>query len=351
MALVRSITFFIPMNISNEYFKDNLEKYLDTSIEILKNIDIEPWTVRYVFTPIYNRIDKRKCNEMIEFIYDKLEVKNALIHALAIPSSSACIEYLTDILSSFNTLYSTIYLENFRDVRNLVDKIYMEKSLEYDVFTRLSITHYIWVQTPYFPSTVNLDGEFSFGLALRYVDLMKLYLKGDKKAMEMFLIKLRDSLGDHLKYLRGIDYSLSPWMNESVAQLVEDIYKISIGEVGILNAIYRLNMEIRRIVNKGIISGIGFNEVMLPVGEDNVLKERVEEGRLNLRTLISLASVCVAGLDMVAIDKERRLIEGTIYDINSIAYVKRRGIGTRIIPTEEDYVSSMRFGNIPKIRV
>lgn len=207
------------------------------------------------------------------------------------------------------------------------------------------------MKTPYFPSTTNIDKKFGFSLSLRYVDLIREYLEGDQSRIEKYIMNIKRVLGNFDACFDGIDYSLSPWMDDSVGKLIEEAYRVVIGEIGTLYAVYDVNNKIRRITSIEILPSIGFNEVMLPVGEDNILKERVEEGLLTLSKLIALSSVCVDGLDMVAVKRDEKLLKNVILDMDSIARMKGKALGTRLIPTDEaDGVHTKRFGYIPLLK-
>lgn len=112
-----------------------------------------------------------------------------------------------------------------------------------------------------------------------------------------------------------------------------------------------INKEIFEIAWKLKITPIGFSEVMLPVAEDNVLIERVNEGTLTLQGLFLLTSVCVAGIDMVVVKKDYDLIRKILKDSMALQIVKRRPYGVRLIPsTDSGYVYLKDYGRIPEIK-
>jgi len=345
LALIRALTFFIPLKKDEDYM-DSVMESIDKAFEIIDNVDLSPWTVRFVIPPLSNKFIKIFIKDL-DKIYNVLSQDKYLVNLLPISSSSKYIKDIPTFLQEYEKLYSTIYLKDTRDVDLIVRNIYA-RSIEPDIFTRISVTHFKWIQTPYFPSTANIENVFGFSIALRYVDLFNDYLKGGVKIIS-FLKDIRSKIGEYISYFKGIDFSLSPWMEESVAGLVEDNFKIKVGGLGSFYAIYSINMKIKELARLKIVNNIGYNEVMLPVGEDNILKKRVEENTLNLRMLISLSSICVAGVDMIAVKRDEELIKRLIMDINSFSSMKKRTLGTRLIPTEDEKVYSKRFGYIPVI--
>ena len=146
----------------------------------------------------------------------------------------------------------------------------------------------------------------------------------------------------------GVDGSLSPWGEESVAKAVERIFNTELGSPGSHYAIRLLN----RAIEEAGVKKTGFNEVMLPLAEDEELKRLVWEGRLQLRDFVSYTSVCIPGLDMAPIrvgdwEALRRLL----YDLAAIAEAKKRAVGVRIFPVDVDEYDVEGFGKTPALRL
>ncbi|MDK2384103.1 MAG: DUF711 family protein, partial [Candidatus Korarchaeota archaeon] len=148
----------------------------------------------------------------------------------------------------------------------------------------------------------------------------------------------------------GIDVSPSPWMEMSVARVVEALSGVSVGAPGSLSAIRRLNEAVWR-AGKGLPL-IGFNETMLPVAEDNVLKVRTLEG-LRVRDLALLTLGCLAGIDMVVLPWEggAEALGGLILDQVVVHRLKAMPLGMRVILYEGvrpgDKVELDKFGAVP----
>ncbi|MEM2158461.1 MAG: DUF711 family protein, partial [Sulfolobales archaeon] len=199
--------------------------------------------------------------------------------------------------------------------------------------------------------------EDGFALALRYVDLFKDYLSGRKDTLIDFVSsvgrsarRLSEEAG--LKLL-GIDYSISPWESESVVELVESLSGVKFAYPGSGWAVKELNRLINCVTEEVGIRALGFNEVMLPVAEDDLLKERVAEGSVTLRDLTYLSTYCLVGVDMVVLKEDLNMIKGIISDVFTASLIKNRTIGVRLIPVgipEGSYVSLKRFGRVPVIK-
>lgn len=205
------------------------------------------------------------------------------------------------------------------------------------------------IETPYYPASVNVKGGEGMSLALLYAsDLIDSKNVGGTMRD---VVKRGYLFGEELSEFvdvefRGVDASLSPWGQESVAGVVEKVSGVRMGELGTIRAIDMLN----RLIAEIPVGKIGFNEVMLPLGEDNTLKDRFIEGLMDLHKLISYTEVCVAGIDMVPIPVEQlELVRYMLLDLSSIAKVKGRPIGVRLIPARGAYVEFEEFGKTPVI--
>ena len=151
----------------------------------------------------------------------------------------------------------------------------------------------------------------------------------------------------------GVDLSVSPWMEDSSLALVEEVAGVRMPRPGFTSGVRAVNEAIARA--SASVKAVGFNEVMLPVGEDSKLKARVSEGEVNARYLAMLSGVCVAGLDMVAVPADEAGIAGLILDVASYSRAKGRTLGVRVIPVEGaepgDKVDLGRFGESPIIAI
>ncbi len=208
------------------------------------------------------------------------------------------------------------------------------------------------VLTPYYPDSINLGNRHGIALSLLYADDIlkegnKLVnaLNGIFRRAEVIGKEIAEELG--VEYL-GIDASLSPWGLNSVVKAIEGIYGLRFGEPGTLSAIYDLNRSIWRALED--VKSTGFNEVMLPVAEDELLKSRVREGLVTFSKLIKYTVSCVAGIDMVPIPSSQLgLLRGLIRDLHAIVSIKRRSMGLRLIPYpgNEAEVDLGDFGSTP----
>lgn len=210
--------------------------------------------------------------------------------------------------------------------------------------------------TPYFPDTASARKGFT--LSLRYVRETRDILNsesGNKEEQVASVLRgveeeaLSASRSSSLDYL-GMDCSLSPWMEESAAGLIETALGTEFGGPGTHQAVFALNRMISKASAR--LRTLGFNEIMLPVAEDVRLKELALDGRIALSTLVSLISVCVAGLDMAVLPLSMSIprLGRVLQDISSIASSKNRPVGIRLVLADGkpgDEVEMGSFGKVP----
>ncbi len=188
------------------------------------------------------------------------------------------------------------------------------------------------IETPYYPASVNVKGGTGLSIAILYAsDLLE---GGDLQRKLKDLVGKANAIGEELSELagveyRGIDASLSPWGQDSVVKVIEKVGGLRFGELGTMAAIGFIN----RLISELPFNKTGFNEVMLPLGEDNELKERFNDGLVDLFKLISYTQVCVAGIDMVPVPvSELELSRNLLLDLTEVVRVKGRSLGVRLIP-------------------
>ena len=206
------------------------------------------------------------------------------------------------------------------------------------------------VYTPYYPLSSSPGDAELFSIALTYPNHIRGMLeRGNIKQVEKELAIIIDKVEESARLIRettgaeylGVDLSLSPWMEESVARLVEIVAGRGIGEPGSAYGVYVLNTLINNAAGKTLSTG--FNEVQLPVAEDNVLKERGFQGKLRARDLARLTGVCLAGLDLAVVPADTTGVRDLVLEVFSYSLTKNRPLGVRVVPVEQEPGSSVRF--------
>jgi len=188
--------------------------------------------------------------------------------------------------------------------------------------------------TPYFPDSSSPRSRF-IGISLLYPKVLLELLRATGNLEEAFRIVFSEveRIVNIVKSTSGldvkVDYSLSPWISESVAEIYE-YSGYNLLDPGALYYTWLLNKHISELSNPEIRTG--FNEVMLPYIEDSKLLEYGERGLLTARKLLYYASTCVAGVDMIVIPENRDKLKRLILDTMALAFTKKRPLSLRAIP-------------------
>jgi len=218
---------------------------------------------------------------------------------------------------------------------------------------RVSLTINGPIATPYFPSAAAIPDVDGIMIALRYADDLEGLIESRRvevdKLRKLFegVYRLYTTVSAEMKLKPlGIDYSLSPWMDESVAKVIEKLLGRRFGALGTANAIRTLN-DVIATASKGL-EPAGFNEVMLPYAEDSRLMELGVSGDLTAYMLALLAPSCVAGVDMIPVPRD--MFDDYVYECYSLLRSKMRPSGIRVLPVKAkpgETIELERFGTIP----
>lgn len=257
------------------------------------------------------------------------------------------------IISVVHRGYYTSIAGSVADNALRVSRIIHRLSVEDPVYpTRLAVAIGGDVpEAPYFPLTRS-SGEAGIGISFLYPEIIDYYMEhGLRKTMKLLretTRRIRSLLYDKRLI---IDYTISPWMDNTVAGRLEKLCNCRLDENGFLHAIRVATSIIRHAAAASRWSG-GFNEVMLPLAEDNRLKEAALEGRLRARDFLLYSTVCVAGPDMLAVPRGVRALASYIRDAAAIASALKKPLGLRVVAADADpgeEIELGRFGKTPII--
>ncbi|BFH74397.1 DUF711 family protein [Sulfurisphaera javensis] len=329
---IRALAIFV-----TNFDKSRIDYYVQRLNEIK---DEKIWTKRIALPPTPKDLPLDKITELLP------NSRDVIFSAIHLRSNDKRVKDISNILQTSKSLYASILLSKVEDSKEIANFIY---SLEPEIATRIAVLIYDdFLLTPYFPvGSANTIAD-SLAISVLYA---KDYLEGkiNKSIAEANEFGIKYSKQLQLRYL-GIDISLSPWMNESVAEIIEN-KSGKLFSHGNTYAVFQINREIFNIAWQLKVTPIGFSETMLPIAEDLILMKRVEEGSLKLPNLQQLTFACVAGLDMVPIPRDKDLYYNILLDSIAIQFNKRRPYGIRIIPTTgSGYIFINDYGKIPEIK-
>ncbi|RLE66126.1 MAG: hypothetical protein DRJ38_02475 [Thermoprotei archaeon] len=352
-----------------EYVDSQLDKLEYISRELGKNVEI--LSKRLVLPSLEEMKRKIKNFELNalslfeDYLKRRINYYNMPIVSLNHPALE---QDLPNLFSSTDHFYSSICLaEKDCEKRETLEKaITILKNIS-RLAGWLSATRFAFSigpqpLTPYFPVTSSpLTG---YTISLLYVNDL---LTEVSSSNENCLIKLENKIKKICENIKnkaleissrtglaflGVDLSISPWLEESVVPLIEKIKgDISIGTPGTLHTLYKINSVLEKVSRSGKV--IGFNEIMLPLAEDNGLKRRVREGDIGFKELMMYCLACVAGLDMVPIPEwtEDKVLIHLFKDLFTIYAIKKKVLGVRLIPVNVEAGEEVDLGIFGKTPV
>ncbi|MFC4388880.1 PFL family protein [Gracilibacillus marinus] len=133
-----------------------------------------------------------------------------------------------------------------------------------------------------------------------------------------------------------MDLSLAPTnaMNDSVAEILEEIGLECVGTHGTIAALALMNDAVKKGGAMASSYVGGLSGAFIPVSEDNGMIRGIEQGALTLPKLEAMTCVCSVGLDMIAIDgnASSHTLSAIIADEAAIGMINKKTTAIRIIP-------------------
>lgn len=314
----------------------------------LENSGYSVFTKRIVFPEMSIDIKKK--------IIDKIELSRDTLVSIGYSSfEKTSLELVVEAVNRgfYTALYGLWYnpLEYSKIASETIHRI---SSIEPVYASRLAICfHREYIQTPYFPDTIS-SGVESIGLSFLLPKHIINYLKKGYSLDQypLFFKKYIDDIENIVKETIGLnrvffDYSISPWMDNSVVDLIEETgYRFL--EPGFNYGVLELNNLINKLVYLGKNTS-GFNEVMLPYAEDYRLIEAGGKKYLRARDLLLYTLTCVSGPDMIVVPESIDKLYRYILDTYSVWLVKNKPIALRAIPINGkpgDSIDLGKFGTV-----
>jgi uncharacterized protein (UPF0210 family) len=199
---------------------------------------------------------------------------------------------------------------------------------------------------PFFPAAYHQGGRTYFAIATEAADLAvtaisrarslnegrERLISAIESAATYILGTVDELVDDHQIRFKGIDFSLAPFPAQarSIGAAIESLGVDVFGGSGTLFATSFLTNCIRR----ANIPHVGFSGVMLPLLDDNVLAERVAEGRFGINDLLLYSAVCGTGLDTIPIpgNTEPDEMAAIFADMAALAISLGKPLTARLMP-------------------
>lgn len=144
-------------------------------------------------------------------------------------------------------------------------------------------------------------------------------------------------VADRLQVPFGImDLSLAPTnaMNDSVAEILEEIGLERVGTHGTIAALALMNDAVKKGGAMASSYVGGLSGAFIPVSEDEGMIRGIEDQALTLSKLEAMTCVCSVGLDMIALsgDASPATLAAIIADEAAIGMINKKTTAVRVIP-------------------
>jgi uncharacterized protein (UPF0210 family) len=137
----------------------------------------------------------------------------------------------------------------------------------------------------------------------------------------------------------GIDVSLAPMAEDSVAAAIEAAGLGRFGESGTLAVAAAITEGLRQVgkpadPEQPVLRTTGYNGLMLPVLEDALIGQRAVEGLVDIQKLLMYSAVCGTGLDVVPIPGTtgEEAIARLLFDVAALSARYNKPLSARLFP-------------------
>lgn len=148
-----------------------------------------------------------------------------------------------------------------------------------------------------------------------------------------------------------MDLSLAPTnaMNDSVAEILEEIGLERVGTHGTIAALALMNDAVKKGGAMASSYVGGLSGAFIPVSEDNGMIRGIVDNALTLSKLEAMTCVCSVGLDMIALtgDATPATLSAIIADEAAIGMINKKTTAVRVIPVPGKVEGDMvEFGGL-----
>lgn len=345
--VVRAITFFTGKLQNASKVRDEVE-YAVSVID-----DVSDWLVRNGYEVFTKRISLpagswKLAARALEYLGRDVLLSSGFIEE---PDEASVVELLESGVYTPILHRGSLDIEAMKKYSQIIHRV---SRRDPQLATRIAIGFYSEdLLTPYFPGSSS-RGERVLGLAFIYPSMLEDLLKkgmGIESAIRSVFRefeKIAKEISSRVGLKTLIDYSLSPWMDHSVARLLEAL-GARVAKPGFNYVISMVNAYIEKHASREFATG--FNEVMLPYAEDLELIRYGEKGIVKARDFLLYATTCVAGVDMVVVPEDVDSLAKLIADTAAIALMKKKPVWLRAIPVNLKPGEKVKLGRFGEVAV
>jgi hypothetical protein len=357
---IRSITYFFdPAQTPVEPVFTAIHVHKDALKKNLASAGYEVQSVRLATAPFPSWLDfkdkaiafpriKDLCSHAQDAGFDYLSLGPCRADACQVESIIPAMLAVSKILFVSMQLIDPQGRLSLPDIHSCAAVIKQVANLEPDGFANLRFAALANVKpfTPFFPAAYGASGELAFSLAMECADTalttfqqaanmnsgcQTLCSTFEEHAMKMEALIERTRSQSSISF-KGFDFSLAPFPEDecSFGKALEAMGVGVIGSAGSLAAAAIL----AGALDSGKWKKAGFNGLMMPILEDNILAARSGAGLLSIYDVLQYSSVCGTGLDTVPLpgDIEVEKIQALLLDVAALALRLNKPLTARLMP-------------------
>jgi len=357
---IRSITYFVdPQYQSIKAQLAVLQEHMQTTRRKLEAAGFPVQSVRLATTPFpqwLNLSDRPQTLQNLTALVQQSGVAGFDYVSIG-PCTAADLpdeSLLPALLPLSDTLFTSMQLADVqtglatRAVKTCAQIIQQIARLEPNGFANLRFAALANVKpcTPFFPAAYGKPGKPAFAFAMECADsAQQVFSQSDdiqhgcRRLTELFegqaqsIEKIIQETTTPMDLsFEGFDFSLAPYPETwcSFGGALESMGVPAIGSAGSLAAATILASTL----DSGSWKKTGFNGLMMPVLEDNILAQRSAEGILSIYDVLQYSSVCGTGLDTVPLpgDIAVEKLEALLLDVAALALRLDKPLTARLMP-------------------
>ena len=357
---IRSITcFYNPIGEKADLDLQHLGKFAQKAKHCFNNAGFEVQSTRLATSPFSLFLHNRENSKLIRFARH-LEQRaaelgfNYLSLGPALPENPLSFKVIPAILADTKNVFLSAIIGDkkhgisIKAIRDCAKIIQDNSTIIEDGFANLRFAALANVQpfTPFFPAAYGKGKKMRFALAIECADVAvsafqksATLLEGRKLLLQILekgarqLTKIAKRVAEKYNvFFKGFDFSLAPFPQDwcSLGKALELLGPRKLGYAGSLAAAAFL----ADTLDRGKWKKVGFNGLMLPVLEDNILAARTAEGTLGVYDLLQYSAVCGTGLDTVPLPGSitPKEITPLLLDISALALRLDKPLTARLMP-------------------
>jgi hypothetical protein len=357
---IRSVTYFIdPQFQPIKMQLAVLQEHMHTTRRKLEAAGFPVQSVRLATTPFPQWMNLSDQSQILQNLTSLVQQSSAA--GFDYVSIGPCTvtdlpdeDLLPTILSLSDTLFTSMQIADLqtglatRGVKTCAQTIQQIAHVEPNGFANLRFAALANVKpcTPFFPAAYGKPGKAAFAFAMECADTAQQVFRqsddlqhGCRRLAVLFEEQARSiekviqeaNLAEDISF-EGFDFSLAPYPETwcSFGRALENMGVRAIGSAGSLAAAVILASTL----DSGTWKKTGFNGLMMPILEDNILAQRSAEGVLSIYDVLQYSSVCGTGLDTVPLpgDIAVEKLEALLLDVAALALRLDKPLTARLMP-------------------